>query len=329
MNKLDFFGKNKSIELMNAYGTKKTPFLFVISFDLEANFICPLDEIPHNLLKYSIDEIPRRNTMLENRRNFEFSRFPIPIEEYAAQYESVMTQIAAGNTYLLNLTCSTPILTNLNLEEIYDRGEARYKLWIKDEFVVFSPETFISIQDGKITSCPMKGTIMAAIPDAANQLLNNPKELAEHYTIVDLIRNDLNIVAKSVEVEDFRYLELIDTNFGQLWQTSSRICGRLPEGYNKTIGDLLFKLLPAGSISGAPKEKTLEIIKSTESHDRNFYTGVFGYFDGTNLKSAVMIRFIEEISGEKVFKSGGGITSFSKMESEYMEMIDKVYVPFD
>lgn len=328
MEGLEFFGKNKSIELMNAYGTQKTPFLFVISFNLQTNIICPLTDVPDQVLKFSIDENSLNDLAAEEKRNFEFSRFPMQKEEYALQFNSVMAEIIAGNTYLLNLTCSTPILTNLSLEEIYKRSQARYKLWIREKFVVFSPETFISICDGKIISCPMKGTIKANFPDAANHLLNDPKELAEHYTIVDLIRNDLNMVAQNVEVEEFRYLELIDTNFGQLWQTSSRISGQLPDGYNEKIGDLIFRLLPAGSISGAPKEKTIEIIRNTESHDRSFYTGVFGYFDGTNLKSAVMIRFIEENNGTLVFKSGGGITSFSTMESEYIEMLDKVYVPF-
>lgn len=328
MEGLEFFGKNKSIELMNTYGSQKTPLLFIISFDLQSNLILPLNGIPDHLLKFSFEEDPAITKVVQDKNNLEFSRFPVQKEVYASQFKAVMAQIAAGNTYLLNLTCSTPVRTNLTLEEIYSRSQARYKLWIRDQFVVFSPETFISISDGKIVSCPMKGTINADFPDAANHLLHDPKELAEHYTIVDLIRNDLNMVARNVEVEEFRYLELIDTNFGQLCQTSSRISGQLPEGYNERIGDLLFKLLPAGSISGAPKEKTLEIIRNTESHERKFYTGVFGYFDGTNLNSAVMIRFIEENNGELVFKSGGGITSFSKMESEYMEMIDKVYVPF-
>jgi len=84
--------------------------------------------------------------------------------------------------------------------------------------------------------------------------------------------------------------------------------------------------LPAGSVSGAPKHKTLEIIKKAENYERGYFTGVCGYFDGKNLDSCVMIRFIEQKNG-LVFKSGGGITANSIAQNEYQELINKVYVP--
>ena len=86
-------------------------------------------------------------------------------------------------------------------------------------------------------------------------------------------------------------------------------------------------MLPAGSVTGAPKEKTVQIIRETEPFERGFYTGICGYFDGESLDSAVMIRFIEKTDNEMVFRSGGGITARSDASSEYLEMIDKVYVP--
>jgi para-aminobenzoate synthetase component 1 len=108
---------------------------------------------------------------------------------------------------------------------------------------------------------------------------------------------------------------------------SSEICGDLPADYRLRLGEILFKMLPAGSVTGAPKEKTVEIIRSAESYDRGFYTGIFGFFDGQSLVSAVSIRFIEQINGGLVFKSGGGITALSQVESEYLEMLKKIYVP--
>jgi len=86
-------------------------------------------------------------------------------------------------------------------------------------------------------------------------------------------------------------------------------------------------MLPAGSISGAPKKKTIEIIREVEGYERGFYTGIFGYFDGKNLDSAVAIRFIEKQGEKLIFKSGGGITYQSDWEKEYEEMQKKVYVP--
>jgi len=86
-------------------------------------------------------------------------------------------------------------------------------------------------------------------------------------------------------------------------------------------------LLPAGSITGAPKPKTMEIIDQAEGYERGFYTGICGCFDGENLDSAVMIRFIEQEGEQLIFKSGGGITSQSDLNKEYEELIQKVYVP--
>ena len=93
--------------------------------------------------------------------------------------------------------------------------------------------------------------------------------------------------------------------------------------------DLLVCLLPAGSVSGAPKPKTLEIIANAEREKRGYYTGVVGYFDGDKLDCGVMIRVIERIENRYFYRSGGGITTQSDAEMEYEEMIDKVYVPID
>jgi para-aminobenzoate synthetase component 1 len=173
----------------------------------------------------------------------------------------------------------------------------------------------------------MKGTMDANIRNAKQLILNDSKELAEHNTIVDLIRNDLSLVAHNVKVEKFRYLERIKTNQRDLWQVSSKITGQLPENYTENIGDIVIRMLPAGSICGAPKMKTVEIIKTAEQYERGYYTGIFGYFDGKNLDSCVLIRYIEKQNDNLVYKSGGGITFLSTAEKEYDEMLKKVYIP--
>ena len=103
--------------------------------------------------------------------------------------------------------------------------------------------------------------------------------------------------------------------------------GDLSSDYASRIGDIIIALLPAGSVSGAPKAKTLEIIREAEHEKRGYYTGVFGYFDGVNLDSGVMIRFIERSGEEFFYRSGGGVTTQSNAKAEYQEMIDKIYVP--
>ena len=173
----------------------------------------------------------------------------------------------------------------------------------------------------------MKGTIDATIHNARSIILENKKEKAEHNTIVDLIRNDLSIVSKNVKLEEYRYIDLIQTNNKDLLQVSSKITGELDNDYTNKIGSILFSLLPAGSISGAPKKKTVEIINESEIAVRGYYTGVGGYFDGKNLDSFVLIRFIEKEGDSFYFRSGGGITYMSKAEDEYQEVIQKIYVP--
>ena len=308
-------------EKMNEWGSRKIPFLFLIDFLKEKGKIIPLDELTPEI-QYAIHGEPEKFDSA-----IELKKYPIPFEEYENQFRQVQKNILLGNSYLANLTCATPIEINLSPEEIYRFSKARYKLLWKEKFVCFSPETFVRIKDGKIFSYPMKGTIDAAVENAAQKILCDEKETAEHYTIVDLIRNDLSLVAKKVTVEKFRYIDELSTNDQKILQVSSEISGELPADYTRNIGTIFDKLLPAGSICGAPKKKTVEIIRETESYDRDFYTGVFGVFDGENLDSAVMIRFIEEAKDGLVFKSGGGITHQSKGEDEYNEMIQKVYVP--
>jgi len=181
------------------------------------------------------------------------------------------------------------------------------------------------IQQGKVTTYPMKGTIDAAIPNAREIILNDHKERAEHNTIVDLLRNDLSRIATGVRVNRFRYIDELQTSNGPILQVSSEIEGSLPDGYHSQLGSLFFALLPAGSVSGAPKRATLELIRQAEQQPRGYYSGVAGYFDG---ESFVLIRYIEQQEGGLFFRSGGGITANSICRDEYSEALQKVYLPF-
>lgn len=322
-------GKNTIKEQMNEWGSAGIPFLFIIDFEQVKPLIFKLDEIDPRDLLYDFNGITNSSARGGKGKapQPQLIKHPESYEEYLRKFNITRQEIALGNTFLLNLTCSTPVELNVSLREIFDAASARYRLWLRDEFVCFSPEIFVSISNGKIRSFPMKGTIDASIPDAENVILNDPKETAEHYTIVDLIRNDLSIVARNVRVKRFRYFDLITTNTKNLLQVSSEICGDLDNGYESALGDMIFSLLPAGSVSGAPKKKTTEIIAAAEGISRGYYTGIAGIYDGHILDSGVMIRFIEKRDKGYFYRSGGGITSFSDPQSEYEEMKDKIYVP--
>ena len=321
------FKKKPEFERMNQMGKQGIPFLFVIDFECEFPVIIPLDEASDQGIFYDFRGVSNTSRLATNELSpLEFVKKPVDFETYRHAWIAVMQGLNFGNSYLLNLTFPTEISINRTLEQIFHQSSAPYRLLFKDKFTVFSPESFIRIEDGVISSFPMKGTIDANLPDAADILMNDSKELAEHRTIVDLIRNDLSMVAGQVRVKRFRYLESIKTNQRNLLQASSEISGNLPADWPSKIGDILFRLLPAGSISGAPKQKTVEIIQQTETGPRGYYTGVCGIFDGKTVDSAVMIRFIENQQGKMIFRSGGGITVNSEAEKEYRELIDKVYV---
>jgi len=310
---------------MNVLGQRGEAFIFLVDFEgNRAQFFDP-NECSEILWKANNNSNYTPEEHSEEPVRWEIE--PVTFEKYLEGFEQIQHHIHNGDTYLLNYTQPTQLNTNLSLNDIFYRSSARYKILLKDQFVCFSPEIFVQIEDGKISSFPMKGTIDATIPNSKEQLLNDSKELAEHNTIVDLIRNDLSLVAENVTVEKFRYMERIKTNQRDLWQVSSKITGDLPENYKENIGEVLFKMLPAGSICGAPKKKTVEIIKAAEKYDRGYYTGIFGYFDGKNLDSCVLIRFIEKQNEKLIFKSGGGITFLSQAQNEYKELVQKVYIP--
>jgi para-aminobenzoate synthetase component 1 len=324
--------KSQLIRQINQLASACSPFLFIIDFKAETGYIFPQEELDKNFVQFDFQNRESGTKSQEPRvknqeMNVNWDIQAVCLEDYQQKFNYVQQQIHRGNSFLTNLTQPTKVETNLSLLQIFQQSSAKYKLWVKDCFTVLSPETFIKIQGRTISSFPMKGTIDAEIPNAEAHILNDPKESAEHATIVDLIRNDLSMVAENVEVKRYRYVEKLKTNQKDLLQVSSEITGQLPENFHNKLGEIIFSLLPAGSISGAPKSKTLEIIEHAECYDRGFYTGICGWFDGENLDSAVMIRFIEQQGDQLVYKSGGGITSKSDVKKEYEELIQKVYVP--
>lgn len=318
--------KKHTVERMDQMGAEGKPFVFIIDFDFEKPLIFDYNDATELLWKTA--ELSNFISPAINKPSeIKWTNFPVDFKEYEKAFSVVQNSIQNGDTYLLNLTMPTRIETNLSLEEIFYLSNAPYKIWLKDQFVCFSPEIFVRIKDGIISSFPMKGTIDANIRDAERQLLDDKKEMAEHHTIVDLIRNDLSMVATEVKVEQLMYIDRVQTNKGDLLQMSSQISGKLLCNYQQSIGSIISRLLPAGSICGAPKEKTVEIIKNCETYDRGYFTGIFGVFDGNNLDSCVMIRYLEQDVNQLTFKSGGGITFQSDCVSEYNELIRKVYVP--
>jgi para-aminobenzoate synthetase component 1 len=310
-------------EKLNNWGEQRTPFVFILDYEKKKCKAWKTKDCPKEFL-YDFQGITNQENNLSNAKALKLKITPPNQIDYINKYHQVINAIQRGETYLINLTTKGQIETNLSLEELFNSVKSKYKILLKDHFVSFSPETFIQIKDGLIKTFPMKGTIDASTKNAQQIIENDEKEKAEHATIVDLLRNDLSEFAKKVKVEKYRYYEVIETNEKMIGQISSIISGELTQNYRSKIGDIIYNLSPAGSISGAPKQKTIELIKEIEQEDRGFYTGIAGYFDGNNLDSCVLIRFLEK---DNTYRCGGGITSKSKLKEEYEELIQKMYVP--
>ena len=316
---MEIYNRREAQQRMNELAKANKPFVFVISYDQQQAYIEEVEHIDTSEMLYAfptINNIPTGEAASNTPVEWQFDA--PDRAEYQRSIEHVKTNQRNGNSYLANLTCKVPIHTNLTMREIFLRSTAKYRCWLKNSFVCFSPEIFVRIEGQTIRSFPMKGTIAADTPNAAETLMNNTKEAAEHATIVDLIRNDL---------EKYRYIDKLTTNKGQILQTSSEIVGQILPHYRTNVGDLLFCLLPAGSITGAPKPITTRIIAEAETYERGFYTGVMGHWENGNLDSAVMIRFIDTDGKQLFYKAGGGITAQSNNDDEYNEIIEKVYVP--
>lgn len=324
---MELLSRELSIRKINGLAGQEIPFVFLISFNGEQNLIGTPREAAAAGLFLDMPGMKNHELKGSPKQDIRLSKSPPDKRKYHRAFQRVKEEIIYGNSFLLNLTCPTPIETNYELGDIFTRSMAPFRLYLEDRLVIFSPERFIRIQGNVISSNPMKGTMDAGIPGAHGLLASDPKEDAEHNTIVDLIRNDLSMVANKVRVKRFKYIERLKTHQGELLQMSSEITGSLSRDFRKSLGNILFQILPAGSICGAPKKKTLEIIREVESYERGFYTGIFGYFDGQDLDSAVAIRYIEKEGDHLVFKSGGGITFQSDWNREYEEMQKKVYVP--
>lgn len=314
-------------EQMNRYGSLRRPFLWAASYALDKCFLIT-DPLSQTDILWQMGNVGNLSSIHKATPVPQLQiKTPVSPARYADMFATIMQGLKRGDSFLANLTAATEVTCTGSLTDIFTHSSAPYRLLIPDRFVCFSPEPFVRIEAGDIATFPMKGTADASLPDAEHSLMSDYKELCEHYTIVDLMRNDLNSVATKVKVERFRYIEHIETSSGTILQTSSEIRGTLPPDKAFRFGDIILPLLPAGSITGAPKPASIRLIDKAETTPRGWYTGIFGYFDGTVMQTAVMIRCLQLSSqGRLMFHSGGGITINSSEKEEYAELMAKVYL---
>lgn len=311
---------------INKAASQQIPFFFTINYAMSEGMFIE-NPLSQSDVLFQFNGIGNKRSTTNNQKA-ELISFPILENEYRSKFEVVQKGLTCGEIDVINLTVRTPITTNIDCHEIFLRSQSPYQIYVPDNFVCFSPERFVKIENGKISSNPMKGTIDASVTNAEQVILGDLKEIAEHTTTAQQIVEELSSVARNVAIKRFRYIDRIESLNRTLLQVSSEIEGELPIDYMSHIGDILFSLLPAGSITGSPKAKAEEYIRHAEDEPRGYYCGIAGYFDGNTLDTAVLIRLIE-MDGEAIyFRSGGGVTRDSICEKEYQEVLNKIYLPF-
>ncbi len=254
-------------------------------------------------------------------------------ENYYRSIAFIKEQIAAGNTYEVNYTYPSRVETGATDMELYrhflTRQETPYNAFIKNSYetiLSFSPELFFQVKGNSITTRPMKGTIRrGATPeeDEANRLFlsSDPKNRAENIMIVDLLRNDLSVIAKdgTVKVDRLFAVEEHPT----LFQMTSEISAKMRE--DVSLYDIVKAIYPCGSITGAPKLSTMRVISEVEVADRGVYCGAIGYLHGDEMIFSVPIRILQRRADESFYTywAGGAVTYDSTAEGEWQETLTK------
>ena len=253
-------------------------------------------------------------------------------EAYCRAVQRALEYIAAGDIYQVNLSQRFTAQLETEPWELYRRlrhlNPAPFAAFLRFPEVTVagsSPERFLLVEGDRVETRPIKGTRprgRTPAEDAAlkDELLGSEKDRAELLMIVDLERNDLGRVCRtgSIEVPELFCLE----TYATVYHLVSTVTGRLSPGQN--VFDLLPAVFPGGSITGAPKIRSMEIIEELEPVRRGIYTGSLGYIDFAGRADLnIVIRTFVLKEGRAFFQVGGGIVSDSRPELEYQETLDK------
>ena len=254
--------------------------------------------------------------------------------EYLKKIKQVRDLIFSGEVYQINYTIrfSNAIRQTGKefFKQFYKINPAPFSFYTMIphcEIISNSPERFLQLEENKVITQPIKGTIKRTDDKELNkelikQLLHSKKDAAELSMIVDLLRNDISKVCKPGSVKVIKHKELKE--FSNVFHLVSTISGNLSN--NATFVDLLIAAFPGGSITGCPKIAAMKHISRLEKHERSFYTGSFflRFPHENSMDSSILIRTAIKMGNTVHFQAGGGIVSDSVPELEYNECLTKV-----
>lgn len=262
----------------------------------------------------------------------EYVDLTIPERDYYAKIQRIKEYIAGGETYQVNFTDKVCVETKLSADQAFgallEQQPVAYSALLNvagQHILSLSPELFFKIEEDRIVTRPMKGTMPRGLDtaediEAALRLKNDEKNRSEHVMIVDLLRNDLGRICTmgSVRVEDIFSVERYET----LLQMTSTVSGILRRGLS--YYEIFKAMFPSGSITGAPKIRTMQIIREMEQTPRGVYTGAIGYISPNGSAAFnVAIRTLVLKDGEARMGVGGGIVADSEPSEEYRECLLK------
>lgn len=248
-------------------------------------------------------------------------------KEYIAAGDIFQVVLSAKFTRKLNLS---PIAVYRRLRQLNPSPYMFYLNFGKRQVIGASPEMLVKVTDGKVETCPIAGTRPRGKNEEqdanlAADLIADSKEVAEHAMLVDLGRNDIGRVSRpgTVKVEQLMEVE----KFSHVMHMVSKVSGQLRSDYSAL--DALAACFPAGTVSGAPKIRAMEIISQLEQRFRGPYAGAVGYVDfNGNMDTCITIRTMVAENGEAVIQTGAGIVADSVPEKEYQEIRQKAQAIF-
>lgn len=311
-----------------------------LSYEASAAFDAALTTFPSTdfpLITFGIFNEPTKLTSLpdtghsitptENQLKFQL---PFSKEGYKKQLSKVRDYIQIGDTYQVNFTFRQRAKFDSNPYQLFQKigKNALFGAYLDlDDFAICSasPELFFRVENGVIESRPMKGTMQRGrtlVEDLSfkNQLQNSQKDRSENVMIVDMIRNDMGKIAETGTVQTPKLFEV--EKHPTVWQMTSTVEAKT----KATFSEILKALFPCASITGAPKVRTMEIIRALEDSPRNIYCGTIGYLaPNGKMQFNVSIRtaLIDKKTEELEYGIGGGITWYSDSEKEFEEAILK------
>jgi para-aminobenzoate synthetase / 4-amino-4-deoxychorismate lyase len=259
----------------------------------------------------------------------------LPRDEYKSRYQSIREKISQGETYQINLTFDLKARFGGDsftlFQKLYQNQPTPHSVFLQTdthEFLSVSPELFFRLDDNIIASQPMKGTAPRGKDPSedkrlARHLSENEKDRAENIMIVDLLRNDLGKICEpgTVRVDKVFQVEKHPT----VWQMTSRVEGRTNAG----LVEIFDALFPCGSVTGAPKVRSMQIIDQLELSPRGVYCGAIGWAaPGGDCSFCVPIRTmtINRETSIATYNTGSGITWYSEIEGEYNECLQKTEI---